>query len=259
MEIGICADYTEGSTLNGVVDYIEENVQRLLNAALSDDEFEKSLTNFKDKELPVPVANSFIPGTIKTTGPEMELDEVLAYANTVLKRAKLLEISQIVFGSGGSRQIEEGVSKTEAFSQFITVNREIAVLAEQNNIMILIEPLNSAECNFITTLEEGAEIVERVNHPNVQLLADFYHMLKDDEDAAEILRFGHLIQHIHIAERDTRSAPGVAGDDFMPFFSALKQIDYTGNISFECSFTDKEKELQVATQTICNYMDSTGL
>jgi sugar phosphate isomerase/epimerase len=59
---------------------------------------------------------------------------------------------------------------------------------------------------------------------------------------------GHLIAHTHIAEKEKRSAPGVMGDDFSPFFKAYKEIGYQGRISIEGRW--KVEDLPKAFQVI---------
>jgi sugar phosphate isomerase/epimerase len=58
------------------------------------------------------------------------------------------------------------------------------------------------------------------------------------------------LKHTHIAEKEKRAAPGVAGDDFRSYFSALKKIGYKGKLSIECIWADMEKELPIALQTL---------
>jgi len=65
-------------------------------------------------------------------------------------------------------------------------------------------------------------------------LCDIYHMLKEDEPADQIVKFGKHIVHCHIAEKQNRTPPGVAGDDFRPYLGALKKIKYKGGLSIEC-------------------------
>ncbi|GAB3013147.1 hypothetical protein GCM10027051_15540 [Niabella terrae] len=53
-----------------------------------------------------------------------------------------------------------------------------------------------------------------------------------------------------IGEKATRSAPGVAGDDFTPYFRAFQKINYKGRIALECRFTDLNRELPLARRRI---------
>ena len=101
-------------------------------------------------------------------------------------------------------------------------------------------------------MKEGAEIVEAVNHPNIRLLCDIYHMLMENEPASEIIKYGKYIKHCHIAEKVSRTAPGTNGEDFIPYFRALKRIKYKGCVSIESGWDDFEKRLSPALQ----YMQS---
>jgi sugar phosphate isomerase/epimerase len=74
------------------------------------------------------------------------------------------------------------------------------------------------------------------------LLVDIFHMLRDNEPASEIVRFGHLLRHAHIAEKETRTAPGVKGDDFRPYLRALRDIQYSGALAIECGWGDLKTE-----------------
>jgi sugar phosphate isomerase/epimerase len=156
----------------------------------------------------------------------------------------------IVFGSGGSRSIPDGFSKNEATGQFVELCKQLAPLAAKQNVVVVIEPLNKKECNFINSVAEGGEIVKAVNHRNIRLLADLYHMKMDDEGPENIIRYGNLLRHVHIAEKEGRSAPGTHGEDFTPYFDALKQVKYRGAISIECKWEDMEKQAPVALRTI---------
>jgi sugar phosphate isomerase/epimerase len=86
------------------------------------------------------------------------------------------------------------------------------------------------------------EIVEAVNHKNFRLLADLYHMLMDNESPANISRYGHLLYHTHLAEKNGRTAPGVNNEDFTPFFKALKEVGYKGRMTIECSWKNLEEQ-----------------
>jgi sugar phosphate isomerase/epimerase len=123
-------------------------------------------------------------------------------------------------------------------------------VARAHGIFVVIEPLHRGECNFINSVSEGAEIVREVNDPHIRLLADIYHMLREDEGPASIASAGPLIGHCHIAEKDGRTPPGVHGDDFTPYLDALRRIGYTGGISIECRWNNLGYELPVAVETL---------
>ena len=63
-------------------------------------------------------------------------------------------------------------------------------------------------------------------------------MTQEGEKPEEIYKAEGYIYHVHIAENENRTAPGVKRDDFRPYLTALKDINYTGNISVECRWGD---------------------
>ena len=214
-------------------DYVEANVQSFLKPEQPDEAFESNRRLASSLALPIPAANCFLPADLRVTGPGIDYPRLERYADTAFRRATQVGIGVIVFGSGGARKLPEGLSREEGLAQFIEANRRIAPLAERHGVTVVIEPLNRSECNFINSLADGAQVVEVVNHPHIRLLTDFYHMLREDESPEEIRRFGSLIHHAHLAEKAERTVPGVKGDDFRPFLSALKAIGYDRLISIE--------------------------
>ena len=93
--------------------------------------------------------------------------------------------------------------------------------------------------NFV---HEGVKICKTVGSPRIRQLADIYHMEQGDESADSIRLAGSLLMHCHIAEKTTRTCPGLKGDgsEFVPYFAALRRIGYTGGVSCECGWGDKK-------------------
>jgi sugar phosphate isomerase/epimerase len=239
MKIGICTTVDQARTFaQAGFDYIEENVQSFLVPEEPESAFAAKLAAAQGSVLPVRAACCFLPGALKCTGPAVDLERIAGYADSAFRRARQAGIDIIVFGSGGSRQIPEGFNRATALDQFIACVRRIAPLAEKQGVTVVIEPLNSKECNFINSLAEGARVVETVAHPQVWLLADIYHMLVDREPADEIITHGSSIHHVHVAELEGRMAPGTSGEDFGPYLRALAKIGYRGSLSYECFWKD---------------------
>ncbi len=231
-------------------EFIEEGVSRFLVPDKTEAEFEVLLRKLSENKLKVLSCNGFIPSTLRLTGPELNHKEALVWADTAIRRAGKAGVQYIVFGSGGARKIPEGFSRDTARDQFVSLCKAIGPMAKKAGVTIVIEPLNRTETNFINSVTEGADIVKRVNHPNIRLLADIYHMLRESEGPQSILQAGKLLRHCHIAEKETRSAPGVKGDDFTPYFAALSRIGYRGAISIESGWKDFGAEIAPAIETM---------
>jgi len=237
MKLGLCGPIGQASLVaEAGFDYVEENVQSWLEPESPDEVFAAKLGAVREAALPVLAANCFYPGAIKCTGPEVDMDRVLRYAASAFRRARLSGIKFIVFGSGGARQVPEGFDHAKAGDQFVAILRGIAPLAEREGVTVVIEPLGRHECNFITSLADGEAMAAAAEHPNVQLLADVYHMRMNGEGPEEIVKHGKMLSHVHVAEKEGRLAPGTGGEDFGPYLRALQEIGYRGAISFEAGW-----------------------
>lgn len=239
MKIGFCSPLNHAKVIaNAGADFLEIGVSRDLMPLETETVFEENLRVIEASPLPSPVANLFLPGKLQSTGPDFAPDAIADYAATACQRAQRIGIRHIVFGSGGSRQLEDGFPADEAWDQFVELCHRIAPIASDHGVTIVIEPLRRQECNFINTVAEGARIVEQTNHPGVMLLADLFHMIENGETADDLTAVVEHVQHVHVAEPETRTAPGVKGCDFVPFFKVLNEAGYPGAVSIEAQYPD---------------------
>jgi sugar phosphate isomerase/epimerase len=231
MLFGICTGCQNAAAVKAAGwDYIEENVQSLLQPAVADKHWNAPVGD----ELPIRAANVLVPGTLKIVGPHAYPERLRQHMMTVLSRASKIGISTLVFGSGAARMIPEGFDRETASRQIIEFARSSAEIAAGFRIMIVLEPLNQSECNTINTVAEAMRFVKAVDHPWFQCLVDTYHFWLEDEPLENLRRAMPSIKHVHVADKEGRVAPGLSGKaDYRPLFRVLKQGDYNGTISFE--------------------------
>jgi D-psicose/D-tagatose/L-ribulose 3-epimerase len=231
--IGYNTDDLEKAKKTGF-DYAEVLVRNF--ARLSDEEFAKLLEKHKAAGLPTPVGNNFIPMELKMVGPEIDKDKQLEYVRKAFERGQKLGLKIIVLGSGAARKVPDNFSKDEAWKQ-------IAPEAKKRGIVVAVEPLQTKETNTINTAAEGLKWVKAVNHPNFQLMVDFYHLSLEKEDPAILVTAKNNIKHIHIANPNGRKFPLSSDEyDYSAFFAALKKSKYQGGISIEGRTSDYENE-----------------
>lgn len=234
MQFGVCTGFKNAPTAQAAGwDFVEENVQGLLKG------LEPQWTAPEPSVLPTPAANSMVPGNVPIVGPNVSREQLKAYMTNVLTRAPRVGLHTIVFGSGGARNVPEGFDRNKAVDQITEFLHLIAPIAQDNGVTIVIEPLNRAECNIINTVAEGMEYVNRVKHPHIKCLVDSYHFWLENEPLANLEKAMPSIAHVHVADRDGRTAPGESGtSDYKPFFKVLKQGGYDRLISVECKGFD---------------------
>lgn len=249
MRLGVCSNAITSATALAASSaaYVEENVQAFLVPRDADEAaWQARLAAARACAKPLAKANGFLPGDLPCVGPKVDRPAIRQWALTAFRRAREAGIAIIVFGSGGSRRIPEGWAPAEARRQFVDLLRELGPLAAAEGVTLVVEPLNTGECNFINTVAEGADIVREANVAGVRLLADIFHMLRNQERPESIVAAGALLAHAHVAERKDRTAPGVAGDDFRPFLRALVQTGYRGDLSIESGWKDLASGLDPA-------------
>ncbi len=241
--LGICSTPARGEALKAAgFEFIEGSVARTLKPEMSDAEYAPEIEKLKACALPIRSCNGFIPGKFRLTGTETTHNEALTYAVTACRRADAIGIPYIVLGSGAARKLPEGYDPEKGKAQFIDFCQKLGDRIKELQVTIVLEPLNKGETNLLNSVIEGIEYVDAIQHPRVRLLADFYHMLREDEGPDAIRKAGARILHCHIAELEGRKAPGTKGEDLSAYFKALKDINYAGGVSCECGWPKEQIE-----------------
>jgi len=236
MKIGFCAKLDRINEVAAAgFDYIEPPVSAA--AAWTEEEFEKYLDAVKNAPIPVPSFNVLFPGDIALLSPDADEQAITRYLHGAFARVQKLGGKVVVFGSGRSRKRPETVPYGDAFRRLTEIARLIGGIAAQYGLTIVIEPLNRGETNMINSVAEGACLAAAANHPNVKLLADYYHVAVEGHAPEDLARVGG-IAHCHIATLNGRRAPLEAEDGFKTLFAAMKQTDYEGLISVEGGIDD---------------------
>ena len=251
MEYGVCAPIESAAILAAAgYDFIELHVQRDLRTTEGDDAFAPMLARIRQAAVPAIAANCFVPGGLKITGPDVDLEALEAYASTAFERAARSGIETIVFGSGGARRIPEGFARGTAWQQLVRFGQCIGPVAAAQGITVVVEPLNRRECNVLNLIGECARYVREVDHPHVRLLVDAYHWALESDSEEDLVAAMPLIRHAHIATYGSRMAPGLEPCDFGTFFRALERGGYNGPVSIEGRWSALEDDAAKALATL---------
>ncbi len=247
MHFGVCGNAaTAMIAARAGCDFVELSVAELLKPLAPEQAFLESLAAMQTAGIPCPAVNGFVPANLKITGPAVDSPALRSYVATAAARAERAGVRIIVFGSGGARRIPDGFDRQAAQAQLAAFCRMAAPLARDHGVTIVVEPLNKAECNVLTTIAECAALVAEADDPAIRLMVDAYHLLRDGDDFADIVAHGNLLAHAHIATVPGRRPPGAEPCDFSRFFHALAEAHYTGRISIEGKLANPAEELPAA-------------
>lgn len=241
MKFGCCASIDDAEAVHRAgFDYLEAGVTSLIPDE-DDASFAPVLAKYRASPIPVAAFNLFLPRDLKIVGPEIDQPRLERYISRALARIQLVGAKIAVIGSGGSRSVPEGFSRSQATEQIIRFLQQVADAAEQTDVTIAIEPLNRKESNIINSVAEGVTMAQQVNRPSIRVLADFYHMDEDGEALTEISAHQAWLAHIHVADTG-RLAPGTGSYPYAEFASQLRQAGYNDMVSVECRWNNFEAE-----------------
>ena len=119
---------------------------------------------------------------------------------------------------------------------FVANLTRAAELAAEKNVTLLIEPINPRDRAdyFLNRAEQAADILAKVDRPNVRLQFDFYHAQIMGGDL--ITRFEKhlaLVGHVQIAGVPARAEPDDGEVNYPAIFAAVDRLGYTGWIGCE--------------------------
>ena len=241
MKFGCCASIDKAEAVHHAgFDYLEAGVTSLIPDE-DDAAFAPVLEEYQASPIPVDAFNLFLPRDLKIVGPEIDQARIERYVSRALARIQAVGATIAVIGSGGSRNVPDGFSRSEATAQIVRFLQVVADAADPTDVTIAIEPLNHKESNIINSVAEGVSFARQVNRPSIRVLADFYHMDEDDEPLETLIENKDWLAHIHVADTG-RLAPGTGRYPYAVFVDLLRQAGYDGMVSAECRWNDFEAE-----------------
>lgn len=253
MKYGVCASIDQaGIVKKAGFDFIECTV-----VSLKPEEGDKAVRDLLDeyRESPIPVEafNILLPRDLKIVGENVDYDRVKRYLEKALERVKTIGGKTVIFGSGGSRTLPEEFSRAKGEEQILHFLDITADFADPLGITLVIEPLNTTESNIINSVPEAVDFARKANRKSIRVLADFYHMYKENESLENIVLYQEWIKHIHVS--DSRYAPGMGDYPYATFVDCVNRAQYDGRISIECLWNDFEQETEPSRKYLHRIFD----
>lgn len=250
MRLGCCGTIDDAAKFRAAgFQFLEVGVQAVLRGQEDDAAWAASAPDVDKLALPIEAANGLVPASLPIVGPGRDVAALAEYMRRVGERAGRVGIKRLVFGSGGSRRRPGGFDEGTAMDQLAEFCRLAGDAVAKHGVFLVIEHLNQGETNTINSLADELELMDRVDHPAVAALVDSYHYGLEGEVDEALLRLGHRLKHVHVAEVAGRTQPGShpAGSaeafDFDHFFTLLRKVGYRERVSFEGAWTGPVEEV----------------
>jgi D-psicose/D-tagatose/L-ribulose 3-epimerase len=115
----------------------------------------------------------------------------------------------------------------------VTVLKHLAKQARDRGMTLGLEICNRYETNVVNTARQALVLADDIGEDNILLHLDTYHMNIEEDDLVRPVReVGDRLGYVHIGENH-RGYLGSGHLDFTAFFHALRDIHYTGPLTFE--------------------------
>lgn len=102
---------------------------------------------------------------------------------------------------------------------------------------LLVETLSGIPATSLPDIPTALAVVERIagmTGIELGIIADVFHMGAAEPDVLAAVRsLGPRLQHVQIADRPGRGAPGSGAIDFVAFVGLLEELGYAGAVSLE--------------------------
>lgn len=210
------------------------------------DQFDQALRDFENS--PVPVSSICGNSSFDFLDPDptkrrKSMDECKQYLSLAGKLGAVGQIVPPIFGGpriNDLSPLESAVSLEKRL--LVELCKELGDTAQENNTLFMLEPLNRYEQHLLKRQADGAEICEKCGHPNVAIIADFFHMHIEETNSPQAIRDNaQYIKHVHLAD-NTRQEPGTGDIDYVAGCQALAEIEFDGYMAYECGISGDDKE-----------------
>jgi hydroxypyruvate isomerase len=174
---------------------------------------------------------------------ENQKHDYIAFVQESIEIAKVLKCNHLVIHSNalGENGVVihhyDNLSYRQKNTVMFDVLKTLAPIAEETNVTLALEPLNTLvdhAGNFLASTRAAAELVELVNSPYIKILYDVYHMQIMEGNIINTLKaYIGAIGYIHIADVPGRHEPGTGEINYPNVFKTLEELNYDGIIGFE--------------------------
>ena len=134
---------------------------------------------------------------------------------------------------GRSRGFKKELSIDEAAMKLKKILEPLVLYASSKGVSLMLEPVNRYEIDWISSVPEGAYVLEQMGLNDVGLMPDVFHMNIEDRSIPEsLVEYKQHILYVHVADSN-RHAPGWGHLDFQSIFAALKKAGFDGWVGVE--------------------------
>ncbi|MHB9038691.1 MAG: hydroxypyruvate isomerase family protein [Armatimonadota bacterium] len=167
----------------------------------------------------------------------------------VIEYSKSIDCKMAITCSGN---IVEDLSREQMRTNLEKAYSEAAKIAEKNDFMLVVEPLNTHVDHagyYLDSSSEAADIVRKIASPNFKLLYDVYHMqIMEGNIIANIEKNIDIIGHFHSAGVPSRHELSIGELNYINIINKIDSLGYKGKFGLEYAPSIADSAASLASQ-----------
>nr|WP_044199512.1 TIM barrel protein [Oscillochloris trichoides] len=176
--------------------------------------------------------SAFVGSTASLVDPAQH-QQFFADINRAAALAFDLSCANLIITSG---TCVPGMSRQDQRANLLDALHAAAETACDADVTLVLKPLNQHDHpnTFLSSSDEGFEIVRTVNSPHLRLCYDLYHQqITEGNLTRRISENLDLIGHIQVADVPGRHEPGTGEINYEHIFGLLRELGYKGFVGLE--------------------------
>lgn len=161
-------------------------------------------------------------------------DEYLIGLEDTIQVAKKLGCNKIITQAGDELKT---ITRAEQHKNLVETLKACREVLMNSNMKLLLEPLNTIvdhKGNYLYSSDEGFQIIDEIQSPNIKLLFDIYHLqIMEGNIISRIKANIDKIEHFHCAGNPGRHELDNGEINYTNVFDAIEKTNYTGYIGLE--------------------------
>jgi hydroxypyruvate isomerase len=173
-------------------------------------------------------------GVVASLIDKKDRKKILDGIEEIIGHAKKIGCKRLISGSGNR---VAGLKKEKAVENMVETLSLVADVCEKHGVTIILEPFNTKVDHpdyFLDDPETALHVLKRVNHGNVRMLFDIYHMQIMAGNVTAFIRENiEYIGHFHAAGVPGRHEPFAGELNYRYVAGEIDKTGYDGCIGLE--------------------------
>lgn len=168
-------------------------------------------------------------------------------------------IKVLVFGCPRNRSILNNDTDYNN-NEFIRFFMKVGDYCLNKDITICIEPnTKKYNCNYINTIKEAGDVVEKINKPNIKMMVDIGNVIMENDNLNMMYDYKNIIYNIDVSEENMKPFQN-SNQMHEKFKSILVDINYKRSINLEMLIQEnsEENELEILNSSLEKFIEIFG-